>query len=305
MSETLSLGGDLTVRRLGLGTMGLTGRGVWGESERPDEARRLLRRAVELGVTFIDTADSYGPETCERLIAEALHPYPDGLAIATKGGLTRSGPGRWSPNGRPDHLRTACEGSLRRLRLERIDVYQLHAVDPDVPLEESVGALAELRDEGKVRHVGVSNVDAAQLARARAVVPIVSVQNRFSLAERSSEAVLELCEREELAFIAWAPLAKGFLGGARGRPARIASARGITRSQLALAWLLGRSPATIAIPGSSSLPHLEENLGAAGISLGDEELAALARYRSAGYAARRLRRRARVALGRLKGRVRG
>ena len=215
--------GDLTVRRLGLGAMSLTGPGVWGPPPRPDDARRLLRRAVELGVNLIDTADSYGPEVSETLIAEALHPYPDGLVIATKAGFTRQGPNRWTPNGRPERLGAACEASLRRLRLERIDLLYLHTVDPAVPLEESLGALDELRQAGKVRHIGVSNVDVAQLERARAAVPVAAVQNRLSLGERGSEAVREACERAAIPFVAWAPLAKGFFAGAGGPVTTIAA----------------------------------------------------------------------------------
>src|SRR4051812_2936595 len=201
--------GDMTVNRMGFGAMRVTGRGIWGAPADHDESIRVLRRAVEVGVNFIDTADSYGPNVSEELIAEALHPYPGGLVIATKGGLTRSGPGQWRPDGRPEHLREACEGSLRRLRLERIDVYQLHTVDQNVPLEESVGALVELRDEGKVAHIGISNVDTEQLARAREIVRVVSVQNRYSIEDRSSEPVLAECERLEIAFIPWFPLGAG------------------------------------------------------------------------------------------------
>src|SRR4051794_4854749 len=208
---TFELGGELTVRRLGFGAMRITGDGIWGEPDDREQARAVVRRAVELGVNLIDTADSYGPHVSEEIIAEALHPYPDELVIATKGGLTRSGPGRWERDGRPEHLREACEGSLRRLRVERIDVYQLHAVDPEVPFEESVGTLSDLREEGKVGHVGLSNVDADQLARAREIVPIVSVQNRYSIGDRESEAALEACERDGIAFIPWFPLAAGGL----------------------------------------------------------------------------------------------
>ena len=238
MADTVLIGGELEVRRLGLGAMSLTGPGVWGPPPQPDEARRVLRRAVELGVNLIDTADSYGPEVSETLIAETLHPYPEGLVIATKAGFTRQGPKRWSADGRPEHLRAACEASLRRLRLERIDLFYLHTVDPAVPLEESLGALAELRAEGKIRLAAVSNVDAAQLERARAVVPVAAVQNRLSLAERDAEPVLAACEREGTAFVTWAPLAKGFLAGAKGSPATIAGRHGATPAQVSLAWLL-------------------------------------------------------------------
>jgi pyridoxine 4-dehydrogenase len=297
--------GDLGVRRVGLGAMSLTGPGVWGAPPHVDEARAVLRRAVELGVNLIDTADSYGPGASETLIAEALHPYPDGLVIATKGGFTRRGPNRWTPDGRPEHLRTACEASLRRLRLERIDLYYLHTVDPAVPLEESLGALDELRREGKIRHVGVSNVDVAQLARARAVVDVSAVQNRLSLGERGSEPVLRACERDGSAFVAWAPLAKGFFAGAGGPVAAIAGRRGATPAQVALAWLLHLSPVTVAIPGTADVAHLEENAGAAQIELREDEIADLTAHRDRGYAARRLRRRTRIALGRWKRRLRG
>jgi len=267
---TLTLGGDLEVRRLGFGAMRLTGDGIWGPPEDRETAKAVLRRAVERGVDFIDTADSYGPAVSEELIAEALHPYPGGLVIATKGGFTRSGPGEWNPDGRPEHLREACEGSLRRLRLERIDLYQFHTVDPDVPFEESVGTLVELRDEGKIGHIGLSNVDADHLARAREIVPIVSVQNRYSIEVRDSEPVLEECEVHGIAFIPWYPLAAGNLAGG-GTIARIAEAHDATPSQVAIAWLLARSPLMLPIPGTSSVEHLEENVAAAGLRLAQEE----------------------------------
>jgi aryl-alcohol dehydrogenase-like predicted oxidoreductase len=263
--------GDLTVDRLGFGSMSLTGAGVWGEPRDPAGARRLLRRVVELGLDFVDTADSYGPDVAEHLIADALHPY-EGVVVATKAGLERQGPGRWSRNGRPEYLRAACEGSLRRLRIDRVDVFQLHAVDHAVPVEESVGALSELRAEGKIRHVGVCNVDARELERALAVEPVVSVQNRFSLADRSSQDVLELCERRGLAFIAWAPLAKGSLAGRDALLEAIAAAHGAAPSQVALAWILARSSTTVPIPGTSSIDHLEENAGARHVQLAPEEL---------------------------------
>jgi pyridoxine 4-dehydrogenase len=270
----LTLGGDLEVRRLGFGAMRLTGEGIWGPPADREGAKSVLRRAVELGVNFIDTADSYGPEVSEELIAEALHPYPGGLVIATKGGLTRPGPGQWERDGRPEHLREACAESLRRLRLERIDVYQLHAVDPRVPLEESVGALAELREEGKIAHVGLSNVDTAELERAHEIVPVVSVQNRYGVAERDSEPVLDRCEREGLAFIPWGPLRAA---GVRrdGVIGRVANAHGASESQVALAWLLARSPAMLPIPGTSSIEHLEEDVAAAGLRLSEEEFTEL------------------------------
>jgi aryl-alcohol dehydrogenase-like predicted oxidoreductase len=266
----VSLGGDMQVRRLGFGAMRITGDGIWGPPPDHDAALAVLRRAVDLGVDFIDTADSYGPAVSEELIAEALHPYPGGLTIATKGGLTRSGPNKWERDGRPEHLREACDGSLRRLRLERIDVYQLHAVDPNVPLEESVGTLSELRDEGKIAHIGLSNVDLAQLGRAREIVPIVSVQNRYSIGDRESDSVLGECERDGLAFIPWFPLAAGALESA-GTIRRIADAHDATPFQIALAWLLARSPAMVPIPGTSSVEHLEENVAAASLRLAQDE----------------------------------
>jgi pyridoxine 4-dehydrogenase len=289
--------GGLVVRRLGFGTMSLTGAGVWGDPDDADEARRVLRRAVELGIDFVDTADSYGPGVAETLVADALHPY-DGIVVATKAGLTRQGPGRWGRDARPEYLRAACHASLRRLRVERIDVFQLHAVDPGVPVEESIGALSELRVDGKIKHVGICNVDAEQLTRALAVEPLVSVQNRFSLADRSSRDVLELCARNGIAFVAWAPLAKGTLARPELTLETIASAHGATPGQVALAWILASSPAAVPIPGTSSLAHLEENAGAASIRLSADELATLerttfampARGRRAGSARSRLRR---------------
>ncbi|MGH2993891.1 MAG: aldo/keto reductase [Solirubrobacterales bacterium] len=271
----LTIGGDLGVHRLGFGAMRITGEGVWGDPADPEVARAVVRRAVELGVEFIDTADSYGPEVSERLIAEALYPYPDDLVIATKGGFLRSGPGSWEPDGRPEHLRAACEGSLRRLRVDRIDLYQLHRVDPDVPFGESVGAIAELRAEGKVRHVGLSNVDADQLERAREIVPVVSVQNRYNVAEREGEMIIDVCERDGLAFIPFFPLVAGWVTENRGPWGRVARADGATVAQLALAWLLHRSPAMLPIPGTSSVAHLEENIAAAALRLTDDELETL------------------------------
>jgi pyridoxine 4-dehydrogenase len=241
--------GDLTIRRLGFGAMRITGEGIWGEPDDPGAARALLRRVVELGVNMIDTADSYGPEVSERLIREALHPYPDDVVIATKGGLLRDGPGKWRPDCRPEHLKEACEASLARLRLERIDLYQLHGPDPNVPIEESVGALAELQAEGKIRHIGVSNFDAEQLAQGRELSTIVSVQNRYNADDRTSEPVLEACERDGLGFIPWFPLGAG----------------SSESPQEALAWLLHKSPVMLPIPGTSSIEHLEENVAAASI----------------------------------------
>jgi pyridoxine 4-dehydrogenase len=271
---SLALGGELEVRRLGFGAMRITGPGIWGPPADTEGAQAVLRRAVELGVNFIDTSDAYGPAVSEELIAEALHPYPDDLVIATKGGLRRSGPGQWERDCSPQHLREACDGSLRRLRVDRIDVYQLHAVDPKVPLEESVGALAELREQGKVAHVGLSNVGLDQLELARRIAPVVSVQNRYSLADRDSDPVVDRCERDGLAFIPWFPLAAGNVD----RDAairRVAASHGATEFQVALAWLLARSPAMLPIPGTSSVEHLEENVAAAALRLSDEEVAEL------------------------------
>ena len=271
---TLELG-DLRVRRLGFGAMRITGKGTWGPPPDREEALSVLRRAVELGIDLIDTADSYGPEVSEELIAEALHPYPDGLVIATKGGMTRTGPGEWPRDGRPEHLREACEGSLRRLRLDRIDLYQLHAPDPNVPYEESVGALRDLQAEGKVRHVGVSNVNVAQLRLARTIVPVISVQNRFNLADRGAEDVLGECESEGLAFIPWFPLSAGSLAEPGGAAAEIAERHGVSPAQVAIAWLLRRSPMMLPIPGTASVRHLEENVAAAGLELSEAEVEAL------------------------------
>jgi pyridoxine 4-dehydrogenase len=273
---SFQIGGDLTVNRMGFGAMRLTGDGVWGDPPDPDECRRVLRCAVELDVSLIDTADSYGPYVSERLIAEALYPYPADLVIATKGGQTRSGPNRWHPDGRPEHLRQACEGSLKRLRLDRIELYQLHRIDPRVPLEESLGALLELRDEGKIARIGLSNVSLDQLHRARELAPIVSVQNRYNLIDRASEDVLEECEREGLAFLPWYPLATGKLATDRGPLAIIAERHRASPAQVALAWLLHRSPAMVPIPGTSSVEHLKENIAAAAIELAADEVSELA-----------------------------
>ncbi|MGH3931129.1 MAG: aldo/keto reductase [Pseudonocardiaceae bacterium] len=270
------LGGDLPVRRLGFGAMRITGSGVWGEPADRDGAKALLRRVLELGVNLIDTADSYGPEVSELLIAEALYPYPADLVIATKGGLLRDGPHQWRRDGRPAHLRAVCEGSLRRLRLERIDLYQLHAVDPRVPIEESVGALVELQDAGLVRHIGVCNVSAQQLERARGIAEVVSVQNRYNLAERGSDDLVEACGREGLAFLPWYPLATGELAAPGSRLDQAAKAHGATAAQVALAWLLARSPTMLPIPGTGSIEHFEENMGAARVDITPQELAAIA-----------------------------
>jgi aryl-alcohol dehydrogenase-like predicted oxidoreductase len=270
----LTLGGDLTVRRLGFGTMRLTGPGIWGDPPDREAALGVLRRAVELDVNLIDTADSYGPEVSENLIAEALHPYPDDLVIATKGGLTRPGPGQWEADCRPERLKRCCEDSLRRLRLDRIDLYQLHTIDPKVPYAESIGALAELRAEGKVRHVGISNAGIAQLEEARRIVPVVSMQNRYSMSARDSEPLLEVCERGGLGFIPWFPLNAGKVEG--GPIEEVARAHDATPMQVALAWLLQHSPVMLPIPGTSSRAHLEENVAAASLTLTDDELERLA-----------------------------
>ena len=268
--------GDLTVNRMAYGAMRLTGAGIWWEPRDPQEARRVLRRAVELEVNFIDTADSYGPEVSERLIAEALRPYPAGLVIATKGGLLRDGPDLWRPDGRPSHLREALEGSLRRLGLERIDLYQFHRPDPAVPFEESVGELVRLKGEGKIRHIGLSNVNEEQLAKGLAMTDIVSVQNRYNLADRSSEGVLNRSESLGIAFLPWFPLAAAQLTRTGNRIAAVAAEHGATPGQLALAWLLARSPVMLPIPGTSSVAHLEENIAAAAIWLSRDEVELLA-----------------------------
>jgi aryl-alcohol dehydrogenase-like predicted oxidoreductase len=269
---TIDLGGDLTVNRLGFGAMRITGPGIWGDPPDREEAKAVLRRAVDLGVNFIDTADSYGPEVSETLIAEALSPYPDDLVIGTKGGLQRTGPGVWPHNGRPEHLEQACEASLRRLRLDQIALYQLHRPDPEVPFEESVGALVELKEQGKIRHIGLSNVTEEQLRRAQHLTPIVSIQNRYNVADRSSETLIDLCEQEQLTFLPWAPIQD-----ADEVPIvrEVAQRHDATPRQVVLAWLLARSPAVLVIPGTGSTAHLEDNVAAAGLELTDEELAAL------------------------------
>jgi len=269
---TIDVGGDLTVNRLGFGAMRVTGDGIWGEPADPDRAKAALRRAVEFGVTFIDTADSYGPDVSERLIAEALYPYPDELVIATKGGLLRPGPGQWNPDGRPEHLRQALEGSLTRLRLERIDLYQFHRPDPKVPVAESIGALEELKGQGKIRHIGVSNFDESQLREAQQVTPVVSVQNRYNIGDRSSESMVDLCEQESLVFLPWAPI----VDADAIVPVRTAAERhGVRPHQIALAWLLARSPQMLPIPGTGSPEHVEENIQAASIELTSEEVNAI------------------------------
>jgi aryl-alcohol dehydrogenase-like predicted oxidoreductase len=270
-SGSYAIGGDLPVVRLGYGTMQLTGEGVWGPPKDPDEAVRVLRRAVELGITFFDTADSYGPEVAEDLLRTALHPYADDVVIATKAGLTRQGPGIWTPVGRPAYLRQQCELSLRRLGVERIDLFQLHRIDPEVALEDQVGELKKLQDEGKIRHIGLSEVSVEEIEAAQAVARIVSVQNLFNLARRDAEPVLEHCERNDITFIPWFPLATGELSRQDGPLADAAARHDATPSQLALAWLLRRSPVMLPIPGTSSVDHLESNTDAASIELTDEE----------------------------------
>lgn len=274
---TVDLGDGMTVHRLGFGAMRVTGDQIWGPPDDRANAIRVLRRAVELGVDFIDTADSYGPDVSEELIAEALHPYPEGLVVATKGGLLRPAPGAWEPDCRPEHLRAACEGSLRRLRVERIDLYQLHTVDSDVSYAESIGALKELQDEGKIRRVGVSNVGLDDLETASGILDVASVQNRYNLHDRSSEPVLDRCEELGIPFIPWFPLDAGGLAGGDGPLAEIAGRHDATPAQVALAWLLARSPVMTPIPGTSSVEHLEENVGAAGIELSNDEVERLIR----------------------------
>ncbi len=271
---TIGIGGDLVVRRMGFGAMRVTGEGIWGHPPDADRARATLRRVVDLGVNFIDTADSYGPEVSELLIAEALYPYPDDLVIASKGGLVRPGPGRWEPDGRPEHLRQACEGSLRRLRLDRIPLYQLHRPDPRVPLAESVGMLVQLKDEGKITHIGVSNVSEAQLRAAQRVTPVVSVQNRYNAADRKSDSLVDVCELEQIAFLPWAPIQQ-----AGSNPAVTEAARrhGAAPRQIVLAWLLARSPQILPIPGTGSPEHAEANVAAGSIELAPDEVAAITR----------------------------
>ncbi|WP_405578520.1 aldo/keto reductase [Streptomyces sp. NBC_01190] len=274
-SGTFSIGGDLPVTRLGFGTMRLTGPGVWGDPADPDEAVRVLRRAVELGVNFIDTADSYGPVVAEPLIKKALHPYQDDLVIATKAGFTRSGPGGWQPVGRPEYLRQQAELSLRFLGVERIDLFQLHRIDSAVPLADQIGELKLLQEEGKIRHIGLSEVDVDQLEQSRAIAEIASVQNRYNVADRAAEKLLEHSEANGIAFIPWAPLATGRLAKTGGPLDAAAERHGVSASQLGLAWLLRRSPVMLPIPGTSSVDHVEDNIAAAGVSLSDEEYAEL------------------------------
>jgi pyridoxine 4-dehydrogenase len=291
-APTVSIGGDLTVSRIGYGGMALTGLGGWGEPENAQAARNVLRRALELGVQLFDTADSYGPHVSEEAIAGALYPYPEAVVLATKAGSVREGPWQLRADGSPTHLRSACEGSLLRLRRDQIDLFQLHTIDPDVPLEESVGALSDLRAEGKIRHIGLSNVRVAQIQQARRVVPIVSVQNQYSLAVRGEEdPVIDYCEREGIAYLAWHPLAKGSLARRHGALNRVAERHGTSPARVALAWLLARSPAIIPIPGTLSLPHLEENTGALLLELSAADLEELSSYQLSRLDARSVARR--------------
>ena len=273
-ASTFKIGGDLEVSRLGFGAMRITGPGIWGWPKDRDEAKKVLRRTVELGVNLIDTADAYGPETSELLIAESLYPYPKGLVIATKGGNTRPGPGQWVPDGRPEYLKKCVDASLKRLRLERIELYQLHRVDPKVPMEDSLGALKEMRDAGKIRHLGLSEVDTEEIARARKIVPITTVQNRYNLADRKWENVLRYCEKERLGFMPWAPV-----GGNQSLKdsalEKVAQEQKASVYQIALAWLLAHSPVMLPIPGTSSVEHLDENMAARKLKLKDAQVAAL------------------------------
>ena len=272
IAGTIDVGGDLTVNRLGFGAMRVTGAGIWGPPADRDEAKTVLRRAIELGTNFIDTADSYGPHISEELIREALHPYPDDLVIATKGGLERTGPGQWPTNGRPEHLIEACEGSLRRLELEQIPLYQFHRPDPAVPLEDSIGALVTLKEQGKIRHIGLSNVTEEQLRRAQRLTPIVSIQNRYNVDDRRSESLVDLCEQEQMVFLPWAPIQN--LDSNR-TVQQLAQRYGATPRQIVLAWLLARSPSILPIPGTGSVSHLEDNVAAAAIKLTPAEVASV------------------------------
>jgi pyridoxine 4-dehydrogenase len=283
LSGELLIGDDFLVARLGLGTMRLTGKGIWGAPTDRSEAIGVVRRAVELGVNFIDTADSYGPDVSEGIIAEALYPYPKGVVVATKGGLERPGPDQWVENGRPEHLKSACEGSLRRLRLDRIDLYQLHRIDAKVPMERQLGALKDLQAEGKIKHIGLSEVSVRQLHEARTIVSIASVQNRYSVTDRGSENVLEYCEQHDIVFIPWFPLAAGQLTGADSPLRRVAARKNATPSQVALAWLLARSPVILPIPGTSKVAHLVENVAAARVGLTEDDINALNQILPSGH----------------------
>ena len=269
---TIDVGGDLTVNRLGFGAMRITGTGIWGDPPDREEAKAVLRRAVELGVNFIDTADSYGPDISEELLGEALAPYPDDLVIATKAGLLRPEAYQWNPDGRPEHIKEACEGSLRRLKLDQIPLYQFHRIDPQVPLEDSIGAFVELKEQGKVRHIGVSNFTEEELRRAQAITPIVSLQNRYNLSDRGSESLVDLCEQEQMTFLPWAPIQDHLDSG---QVKQIADNHGATPFQIVLAWLLARSPSMLPIPGTGSVKHLEENIAAASIKLTPAEISLL------------------------------
>jgi len=272
MSKTLAIGNDIEVNRLGFGAMRLTGKGIWGEPQDPEEARHVLKRAVELGVNFIDTADSYGPDVSERLIGETLSPFPKGLVVATKGGLTRQGPDRWSPDGRPDYLAKELEKSLRLLKTDVIDLWQLHRIDPKVPVEQSLEPIVKLKQQGKIRHIGLSEVKPKDIERARKVVEIVSVQNLYNVGDRQHEDVLEYCERHHIAFIPWFPVAAGKLARPGGKLDKIAKRQGATVAQLSIAWLLHRSAVMLPIPGTSSVAHLEENMKAAELALSEAEM---------------------------------
>ncbi len=270
-SGTFELGGDLPVYRMGFGAMRITGQGIWGEPKDLEGARKVLRRAIELGINFIDTADSYGPEVSERLIGEALAPYAKGVVIATKAGLTRQGPDKWLPVGRPEYLRQQVEMSLRRLKLERIDLWQLHRIDRKVPVEESLGAIKKMQEQGKIRHVGLSEVKSHEIDQARKIIDIVSVQNEYNIGDRKHEDVVEYCEKHKIAFIPWSPVAAGKLAQPGSKLDAAAKAHGATVSQLSLAWLLHRSPVMLPIPGTSSVEHLEQNIGAVEVKLTDAE----------------------------------
>ena len=268
---TVSIGKDLTVNRLGFGAMRLTGEGIWGAPKDPEECKRVLRRLLDLNVNFIDTADAYGPYMSETLIAEALHPYPKGLVIATKGGLTRQGPNQWQPVGRAEYLRQCVEMSLRRLKVDRIDLYQLHRIDARVPVEESLGELRKMQEEGKIHHIGVSETSVAEIEQARKIAPIVSVQNKYNITDRAHEDVVDYCEKNKLVFIPWFPLAAGSLTRPGGVLDNLAKAHQVTTSQIAIAWLLRRSPVMLPIPGTSKVKHLEENVASAELKLSDSE----------------------------------
>ncbi|MGA2419953.1 MAG: aldo/keto reductase [Candidatus Acidiferrum sp.] len=274
-SGQFRIAGEIEINRLGFGAMRITGKGIWGEPKDRAEAIRVLRRSVELGINFIDTADSYGPAVSEEIIAEALHPYPAGLVIATKAGFDRPGPDQWTTNGRPEHLRTAVDGSLRRLRLERIDLLQLHRIDSKVPAEDQLGTLKELQTQGKIKHIGLSEVSVVQIERARQIVPIVSVQNRYSVVDRAADEIVDYCEREKIAFIPWFPLAAGDVSAAGSNLEHTATKLETTPSQLAIAWLLWRSPVILPIPGTSRVEHLEENVAAAALTIDDGTLRGL------------------------------